>query len=99
MFPPRISFHNNQYSVSLLGKLDHPEVPCHLSLCEGRLKSLLCKFQGCPEILFDYDKIIKDQLQAGIIETVEPDLMSEASDGPIAYPTIVWYAIAVKQQS
>ena len=40
-FPPRVSFHNNRYSVSLSWKSDHPEIPNHLSLCESRLKSLL----------------------------------------------------------
>ena len=71
LFPPRISFRDNRYCVSLLWKLDHPEAPCHLSPCEGRLKSLLCKLQWSPEILQDYYKIIRDQLLTGIIAEVE----------------------------
>ena len=55
-------------------KSDHPEIPNHLSLCESRLKSLFRKFQSSPEMLLEYDKIIRDQLQAGIIETVESEL-------------------------
>ena len=49
-FTPRISFKDNRYSVSLPWRLDHPEVPSHLSLCEGRLKSLLHKLQWNPEV-------------------------------------------------
>ena len=48
-FSPKISFHNNRYSVSLPWKLDHLEIPNHLSLCESCLKGLLCKLQSSPE--------------------------------------------------
>ena len=79
-FPPRVSFHNNRYSVSLPWKSDHPEIPNHLSLCESRLKSLFHKLQSSPEMLLEYDKIIRDQLQAGIIETVEPELTKRGAE-------------------
>ena len=77
-FPPKVSFHNNRYSVSLPWKLDHPEIPNHLSLCESRLKGLFRKLQSSPEMLIEYDKIIRDQLEAGIIEIVKPDLTNQA---------------------
>ena len=59
--------------------MDHSEVPSHLSLCEGRLKSLLHKLQWNPEVLLEYDKIIKEQLQARIIGIVEPELVQGAA--------------------
>ena len=64
LFPPSISFHDDRYFISLPWKPDHPEIPEHLSLFEGRLKSLLRRFQSNPEILREYDQIIKDQLKA-----------------------------------
>ena len=88
-FPSRISFEDNQYSVSLPWRLDHSVVPSHLSLCEGRLKSLLCRLQWNPEVLLEYDKILKDQLKAGIIETVDLESVqgaARASDNlPVHY--------------
>ena len=56
-FPPRISFHNNRYSVSLPWKSDHPEIPNHLSLCESHLKCLFHILQSSPEMLLEYDRI------------------------------------------
>ena len=47
LFPPSISFHDDRYFVSLPWKPDHPEVPEHLSLCEGHLKSL---YRGLSQI-------------------------------------------------
>ena len=32
-------------------------------------------------MMLEYDKIIKDQLKAGIIETVKPDILSESTRG------------------
>ena len=37
-FPARITLQRDRYSISLPWKVDHPEVPNHLSLCEGHLR-------------------------------------------------------------
>ena len=63
-------------------KLDYPEIPNHLSLCESRLKGLFRKLQSSPEMLLEYDKIIKDQLRTGIIEVVRPKLINAAGTCP-----------------
>ena len=81
LFPPFISFHDVRYFVGLPWKPDHTEIPEHLSLCEGRLKSLFKRLQSSPEILLEYDQIIKDQLKAGIIEIMKSDALSESSLG------------------
>ena len=81
-FPPKITFQNNRYSVNLPWKLDHPEIPNHLSLCESRLKGLFRKLQSSPEMLLEYDQIIKDQLRTGIIEVVGPNLINAAGTCP-----------------
>ena len=78
-FPLAISFKGNGYSVSLPWRLDHPEVHNHLLMCEGRLKSLLCKLQGNPEVMLEYGNIIKEQIRAGIVEAVEPEVVQELS--------------------
>ena len=57
-----ISFRDGRYVVSLPWKCDYADVPNHLVLCEGRLKSLLRTLRLKPELLLEYDKIIRDQL-------------------------------------
>ena len=41
-------------------------------LCHNRLRSLHCKLKKEPELPEEYDKNIKDQLEAGIIEQIRP---------------------------
>ena len=86
LFPPAISFCDNRYFVSLPWKPDHPEVPDHLSLCEGRLKSLIKGLQSNPRI--EYDKIIKDQLKSGIIEIIKHESPSETSQDDCCKPRL-----------
>ena len=74
-----ISFRDGRYVVSLPWKCDHADVPNHLVLCEGRLKSLLRKLRLKPDLLLEYDKIIRDQLKCGIIEIVHPDQLNMVS--------------------
>ena len=71
-FVPSILFSGNRYSVSLPWKDDHGEVPNHLTLCESRLRGLLNRLRTTPDLLFEYDKIIRDQLECGVVEVVEP---------------------------
>ena len=78
-FVPSILFRDNHYTVNLPWKHDHAEIPDHLVLCESRLRSLLRKLQVKPDLLLEYDKIIKEQLKCGIIEHIKPDQPSKVS--------------------
>lgn len=70
-FLPSLSLENGRYEVGLPWKHTHCEIPDHLSLCEGRLRSLIRRLRSNPNMLLEYDKIIKDQLRQGIVERVE----------------------------
>jgi len=72
-FVPSISFNDNRYSITLPWKDDHVEIPDHLTLCESRLRGLLHRLRSTPDLLLEYDKIIKDHLECGMVEVVEPD--------------------------
>ena len=57
-----------RYSVQLSWKEGHRELPTNFAASQARLKSLLSRLRKDPEILKEYDSVIKNQLEAGIIE-------------------------------
>ena len=70
-FNINVSCARNRYEVNLPWKEERPTD--HYNLSYNRLKSLQRRLIKEPELLREYDQIIKDQLQEGIIEkVVEP---------------------------
>ena len=69
-FVNSIAFINNRYPVRLPWKEYHPTLPSNYKLSEDRLMSLLRRLRQSPEILKEYDSIIREQLRNGIIESV-----------------------------
>ena len=67
-----IVFNGERYAVPLPWREGKFKVPVNRGLAEGRLRSQLRKLKNTPRILEEYDKIIKEQLQEGIVEEV-PD--------------------------
>ena len=57
--------------VSLPWKEFHEPLPDNYQLSLKRLQGLLCRLRQDPAILKEYDRTIKDQLEKGIIETVQ----------------------------
>ena len=60
------------------------DIPNQYDLSLNRLKFLQCRLMKNPEILTEYDQIIRDQLSAGIIETISEPSLTE-SNGHIHY--------------
>ena len=69
-FVQQIRFDGNRYEVSLPWKEHHPPLPDHLDLCHKRLNSLLKRLRQTPQLLTEYDAIIRDQLDKGMVEIV-----------------------------
>ena len=65
-----ISFNKTRYSVQLPWKEGHRELPTNFTNSHARLKSLLGKFRKEPEIVREYDTVIREQLQTGVIVCV-----------------------------
>ncbi|XP_065064703.1 uncharacterized protein LOC135690935 [Rhopilema esculentum] len=65
-----ITFNGKRYQVSLPWKVDISCLNDDYNLALNRLKSLLCRLKGNPELLSEYDNIFKEQLNNGIIEQV-----------------------------
>ena len=70
-FKETITFTNQRYEVALPWKEAHDPLPDNHSLSQRRLQSLLKRLGQKPEQLDEYDRVIKDQLDKGIIERVD----------------------------
>ena len=66
-----VELKEGRYEVSLPWKEFHQPLPDNYELSLRRLKSLLQRLQCDPNILDEYSTIIRDQLNAGIIEVVK----------------------------
>ena len=82
-FQEQISFKNNRYEVHLPWKTPHPSLPDNYELSRKRLENLLKRLRQEPEVLKEYDSVIKEQLQTGIVEVVEKP--SEGEVGRVHY--------------
>ena len=65
-----IVFTGERYSVSLPWKEGHGPLPLNYNNCVARLKSQIRKLKQDPKVLHEYDRIISEQLQTGIISKV-----------------------------
>ena len=61
-FQKNISFHDGRYEVPLPWKVSQLELPDNYRLCYNRLMSLLHRLRRNPEIMREYDAVIKDQI-------------------------------------
>ena len=60
----------DRYEVTLPWKDENLPIPSNYELSCNRLRSMHSKLQKKPELLEEYDQIIKEQLSSGIIEEV-----------------------------
>ena len=77
-FTQSVTLQQGRYCVRLPWKEPHP-LPDNFDLSKRRLFNLLKQLQSPPNILSQYDAIIRDQMKSGIVVTV-----MSAGDGPIA---------------
>ena len=65
-----VKLNGGRYEVKLPWKEDRLPSSDHYQLCENRLRSLHHKLRKDPALLTEYDNIIQEQLNTGIIEEV-----------------------------
>lgn len=70
-FESTITFKDGRYEVNLPWKEQHQILPDNFDMSRRRLMSLLQRLQRNPEVLKEYDAVIKDQLNRGIVEIVD----------------------------
>ena len=66
-FVQQIRFDGQRYEISLPWKEHHPPLPDH---CCKRLIGLIKRLKQTPQLLKEYDAIIRDQLDKGIVEVL-----------------------------
>ncbi|XP_065180165.1 uncharacterized protein LOC135810600 [Sycon ciliatum] len=69
-FANSISFAEGRYAVSWPWRDSHPPLPTNYGLAFGRLKAQVRRLEAHPELLDQYDTVIQDQLDRGMIEDV-----------------------------
>ena len=69
-FESEISFIDGRYSVKLPWKQGHEPLPSNYAISLSRMKGQIKRLKREPEVLEEYDSIIKDQLSSGVIESV-----------------------------
>ena len=84
-FEKNLSFKNGRYSVHLPWTENHKLLPDNFENSVARLNSQLKRLRKEPEILKEYDAIIQEQSQSGIIDKVD---RSECPDVTIQYNRI-----------
>ena len=62
---------DGRYQVSLSWREYHKILPINHELSLKRLHQLLRRLSQEPEVLAEYDKILRGQLATGIVESVE----------------------------
>ena len=69
-FLDNISFNGDRYSVKLPWKVSHRSLPTNYENSAARLHNTLRKLKKEPEVLDEYERVIKGQAKLGVIETV-----------------------------
>ena len=69
-FRDNISFDGERYSVKLQWKLGNETLPTNYELSLSRMKSQVKRLRKQPQILVEYENIINQQFDAGVIERV-----------------------------
>ena len=78
-----LTFNGERYEVRLPWKSSHLILPDNYELSLSRLRGTLRRLRQQPGILCEYDNVIKDQMQRGIVEDIPQ--MNQASLGKVHY--------------
>jgi hypothetical protein len=74
-FQNTLTFKDSRYQVTWPWREENPPLPVNRELAYGRLKSCVKRMRDKHDLMTKYDKVIKDQLQKGIIEKVDDTMM------------------------
>ena len=84
------AFKDGRYEVQLSWREGHWPLPSNYQLSLKRLTGLICRLQQNPALLQEYDVVIRDQLDRGIIEPVkEPQSRDRGNTHYIPHHVVV----------
>ena len=78
-FLEKLTHRGDHYQVNLPWKATHPPLPDNYELSQRRLSSLLSRLRKEPNVLKEYDNIIKEQIDRGIVEFVDKEARPESN--------------------
>ena len=81
----KIDFVENRCEVSLPFKESHPILPDNFRVSQNRLISQISRLRKNPTILEQYDEVIKEQIESGVVEVVDKDCDEPVALGKIHY--------------
>ena len=84
-FMTEVTHNGERYDVGLPWKEELLPIPSHYQQSYNRLRSLHHKLKKEPQVLQEYDKIIKEQLQTGVIEEVPKDEVDNKNSEDVHY--------------
>ena len=84
-FNENVCFNGHRYEVRLPWKDNHPTVPSDYELCVNRLRSLQRKLLKEPELVKEYDQIIEEQINHGIVERIPEEEQKEKENENVHY--------------
>ena len=76
-FVEKLLFKGDHYEVSLPWKATHPSLPENYELSLRRLQGLLSLLRKKLTILKEYDSVIRDQIERGIVEVVNEETKTD----------------------
>ena len=75
----KLTHRGDHYQVNLTWKATHPPLPDNYELSKRRLSSLLSRLRKEPDVLKEYDNVIRDQIERGIVEVVDRETRPESN--------------------
>ncbi|XP_068697319.1 uncharacterized protein [Montipora foliosa] len=81
----KVKFNGIRFEVSLPFKTEHPIIPDNYLLAQNRLVSSLQRLRSKPELLQQYDSVIKEQLNAGVVELIDKSHDLDTLPGTVHY--------------
>ena len=81
----KLKFNGTRYEVSLPFKTEHPIIPDDYLLAQNRLVSSLQRLRSKPELLQQYDSVIKKQLNAGVVQLIDKSHDLDTLPGTVHY--------------
>ena len=80
VFEEKLLYKGDYYEVSLLWKATNPPLPENYASSLRRLQGLLNRLREKPDILKEYDSVITDQIESGIVEVVNEETKPDVVD-------------------
>ena len=85
-FEGNMNFQDGKYTVNLPFREENPTLPNNYNIAANRLKTLTKCLRRDPDTMKEYDRIIAEQLDKGIIERV--DMNKPMDEGKAFYSPI-----------